>query len=269
MRRTLALLVFGGLLMALTAAPALAQDGGKVTVVHGVPDLTVDVYVNGDLTLEDFEFGDIAGPLDLPAGDYDLAITAADDDIANAVLEDTATVTDGLNASIVAHLQADGTPTITIYANDTSAIDAGNGRLVVRHDAAAPAVDIFADGGALIEGLANPDEAQADVPAASYAVVIAPAGAGIDEQVFDAGNVEVVEGTSRIVYAIGDLEGGSFTLAVQDISGLGVQAEEAPDAVPAGEGALPGSGLPVAAIALALLGIVAVGIGVPAVRRNR
>ena len=89
------------------------------------------------------------------------------------------------------------------------------------------------------------------------------------QQVFDAGSVEVVEGTSRIVYAIGDLAGGSFTLAVQDISGLGAQAEEAPDAVAAGEGALPGSGLPVAAIALALLGIVAIGIGVPAVRRNR
>ena len=38
-------------------------------------------------------------PLDLPAGDYDLAITAADDDIANAVLTGTATVTNGLDAS--------------------------------------------------------------------------------------------------------------------------------------------------------------------------
>ena len=269
MRRTLMMLVLGGLMMALTAAPALAQDGGKVTVVHGVPDLTVDVYVNGDLTLEDFNFGDIAGPLDLPAGDYELAITAAGDDVANAVLEGTASVTNGLNASIVAHLQEDGTPTISIFANDTSTIDAGNGRLVVRHTAAAPAVDIFADGGALIEGLANPDEAQADVPAATYSVVIAPAGAGVDAGVFGPADVEVVEANSRIVYAIGDLAGGSFELAIQDISGLGAQAEDAPESVPAGEGALPSSGFPLAAAALALIGIVAIGIGVPAARRNR
>lgn len=269
MRRTLMMLVLGGLLMALTAAPAVAQDGGTVTVVHGVPDLTVDVYVNGEVTLEDFNFGDVTPPLELPAGDYELAITAADGDIADAVLEGTATVTDGLNASIVAHLQEDGTPTITIFVNDTSTIDAGNGRLVVRHTAAAPAVDIFADGGALIEGLANPMEAQADVPAASYAVVIAPAGAGVDEGVFGPADVEVVEANSRIVYAIGDLAGGSFELAVQDISGLGAQAEEAPESVPAGEGAVPGSGFPLAAAALALVGLVAIGIGVPAVRRNR
>ena len=79
-----AMLITG--LMAFTGIAAAQTSGGKVTVVHGIPGLTVDVYVNGALTLEDFQPGDVAGPLDLPAGDYDLAITAADDDIANAVL---------------------------------------------------------------------------------------------------------------------------------------------------------------------------------------
>ncbi len=41
-------LVAGSLLV---PTAALAQDGtGTVTVLHGVPGLTVDVYVNGDLT---------------------------------------------------------------------------------------------------------------------------------------------------------------------------------------------------------------------------
>ncbi len=84
-----------------------------MTVVHGIPDLTVDVYVNGDLTLEDFAPGDVAGPLNLPAGDYALAITAAGGSVEDAVLEGSATVTDGLDASVVAHLTADGTPTIS------------------------------------------------------------------------------------------------------------------------------------------------------------
>ena len=74
--------LFGAMLLALVpAAAASAQSAdGQVVVVHGVPDLTVDVYVNGDLTLENFEFGTVAGPLTLPAGTYDLEIYPADAD---------------------------------------------------------------------------------------------------------------------------------------------------------------------------------------------
>ena len=60
--------------VALIAFPASAEEGGKVSVIHGIPGLTVDVFVNGELTLPGFEPGDVAGPLDLPAGDYALAI---------------------------------------------------------------------------------------------------------------------------------------------------------------------------------------------------
>ncbi|MEZ5262707.1 MAG: DUF4397 domain-containing protein [Acidimicrobiales bacterium] len=47
-----------------------AQQSSKVSVVHGIPGATVDVYVNGALTLEDFASKSVAGPLDLPAGNY-------------------------------------------------------------------------------------------------------------------------------------------------------------------------------------------------------
>ena len=58
------------LVVAALPATALAQSSdGTVTVVHGVPDLTVDVYVNDALTLGDFEYGTVTDPLTLPAGD--------------------------------------------------------------------------------------------------------------------------------------------------------------------------------------------------------
>ncbi len=63
---------------ATVAAPAAATgmtDTASLSVLHAVPDLTVDVYVNGDLTLDDFTPGELAGPLALPAGDYELAVT--------------------------------------------------------------------------------------------------------------------------------------------------------------------------------------------------
>src|SRR6476620_3548318 len=101
------------------ALPAAAADTAEVYVVHGVPGLTVDVYVDGALALDDFVPETVAGPLDLPAGSHAVAITAADaTDGCNPVLSATADLTAGNSYSLVAHLTADGKPTITPYEND-------------------------------------------------------------------------------------------------------------------------------------------------------
>ena len=255
----------------LMAFPASAAEGGKVTVIHGIPGLTVDVFVNGELTLPGFEPGDVAGPLDLPAGDYALAIAPEGAGIDAAVLTGTAAVTDGLNASIVAYLSEMGDPGIAIFVNDTSEIAAGQSRLVVRHTAAAPAVDILlADGTPLFEGVTNfangePFEGQADVPAGMYDVRIAPAGAGVEAAVFSADGVELPEGTARIIYATGDLAGGTFALVIQDIAGL----HSTPGEVPTGDG-LPAGGFPLwAMVAAGLVLVGAAGFSLPKLTARR
>jgi hypothetical protein len=243
MRKVMIMLAVS-VLVAFAALPASAEEGAQVSVIHGIPGLTVDVFVNGDLTLEGFEPGEVAGPLTLPAGDYELAIAPTGAGIAGAVLTGTASVTDGLNASIAAYLSEMGEPGIAIFVNDTSAIAAGESRLVVRHIASAPTVDILlADGTPLFEGVTNfangePNQGQLDVPAGMYDVRIAPAGAGVAAAVFSADGVELPEGTARIVYATGNLAEGSFGLVIQDIAGLG----ETPGEVPTGD--LSSSGLP-------------------------
>ena len=80
MKKILAAAIGAGALVVLGAvAPANAAEApAKLSVLHGVPGLTVDVYVNNELTLDDFEPGDLAGPLELPAGTYTVAITASD-----------------------------------------------------------------------------------------------------------------------------------------------------------------------------------------------
>ena len=130
------------------------------------PDLPVDVYVNGALTLDDFQPETVAGPLDLPAGSYEVAITAADAaDASSPLLTAKADLAGGNSYSLVAHLDADGNPTITPYANDISTISAGQTRLVVRHDAAAPAVDVRAGGTVVLAGVTNPAEGVLNIPA--------------------------------------------------------------------------------------------------------
>jgi chitodextrinase len=195
---------------------------GIASVVHGVPSLTVDVYLNGNLALPGFAPESVVGPLLLAATDYQVAIyPAGADPLATApAISGMTSLPAGANASIVAHLDAAGTPTLSVFVNDVSEIAAGEARLVVRHTAAAPAVDIVANGSLkLFENVTNPNEGQADVAAGTYGVTINAA--GTDTVAFDAGDVDLPEGQSTIVYAVGDLVGGTFTLIVQAIPNLG------------------------------------------------
>ena len=73
----------------------------------------------------------------------------------------------------MAHLDANGAPRISVYANDTSDSGAGKGRVTVRHDAAVGPVDVFAGGTKVISALANPNQAKLDVPATSIPIRVA------------------------------------------------------------------------------------------------
>jgi hypothetical protein len=238
-----------GALILLGGSPADAQTGdATVTVVHGIPDTPVDVYVNDELTLDDFAFGTVTEPLSLPAGDYALAVRAADAaPDAAPLLEADAPLTAGANVSVVAHLTEAGDPTLTAFANDTAPTAAGEGRLVVRHTAAAPAVDVLAGGSPVFSGLSNPNEQSADLAAATVSASVAVA--GTTDPVIGPADVPVVEGQSTIVYAVGSAEAGNLDVLVQTISGL----HSDPASVDTGNSGLAAgsegsSSLPVAAV---------------------
>lgn len=205
-------------LMVIFAPAAQAQsDTGLVTVVHGIPGLTVDVYVNGDLTLEDFEPGTVTGPLELPEGIYDIEIypADADPDTEDPAIAGSADLTAGANVSLVAHLDADGTPTLSVFANDTSKLDAGEARITVRHTAAAPAVDILANGSPVFEGVENGDEGVADLPAGTIEAAVALA--GTEDIVLGPADVDLAEGVNTIIYAVGSVQDDTLDLLVQTI----------------------------------------------------
>ena len=211
------------LVAALTfAAPAQASGWhhddapAKLSVLHGVPGLTVDVWVDGNLTLDDFAPGTLAGPLELAAGDYDVAITASDATSADNPVIGPVNVEldDGGNYTAVAHLTADGAPTATLFSNDTKAPRNDNkGKLTVRHVAAAPAVDVLAGGAAVIEGLSNPDEATLKLEAGTISASVAAA--GTTAPVIGPADVTVEAGKNTIVYAWGSLADGNLAVAVQ------------------------------------------------------
>jgi hypothetical protein len=224
--------------VAVTAAPggASAQDAPTVTLLHGIPGATVDVVVDGKVVIPAFEPGtmqDLSSFAGQTLANVEVRAAGTSDVLIGPIAE-LAVPASG-NWTVVAHLDADGTPTLTPFENDTSELAAGQGRLTVRHTAAAPAVDVvLADGSRPFTNLTNPNEAAADLPAGEIAGAgIAPTGG---DPIADVPTVTLAAGSNLIVYAVGSLDDQTFTFYTQEITGLG----GAPTAVNTGDAIDPG-----------------------------
>ncbi len=124
----------------------------------------------------------------------------------------------------------------------------------MRHDAAAPAVDVRADGNVLFKSLTNPKEASGEVPAQTYSADVVLA--GTDTVAIGPADLDLAEGTNTIVYAWGSAADDNLELAVQTIDGL----HSAPGGVPGGEAGLApesSGGVPAWALGLGLVSILA------------
>ncbi|WIB79191.1 DUF4397 domain-containing protein [Curtobacterium sp. MCPF17_002] len=246
MRKTLATGLSAGVLLAAAAAvmPATAATAATgdatLSVLHAVPAVTVDVYLDGKRALDDFKPGTLAGPMMVPAGAHQIAITASDAADASKPIIGPVDVTlaAGSNSTAVAHDKTDGSPTATLFTNDTSAVAAGQGRLIVRHVAAAPAVDVLAGGKAVVSNLANPDEQALELPAGTVSASVAAT--GTTDPVIGPADVAVTAGSDTIVYAWGSLDDKNLALATQTIADLG----GTPNGVPAGNAGLVATNAP-------------------------
>ncbi|MGD8374644.1 MAG: DUF4397 domain-containing protein [Acidobacteriota bacterium] len=216
-------------LFALLAVPAGAQE---LYVVHGINGsdlgltsaLPVDVSVGGGCLLEDFRFGSIEGPVPVDPGLYRVEIRLADPTNpcgGTLVLARDVSVALGESAAIVAHLTEEAVVAATKFRNDSRAVGDDETRVIVRHAAAAPAVDVLAQQASqapfvAFAGLESGDQGLAVLPAVQTTVALAAA--GTHDIVF--GPISgLPDGRSNtIVYAVGSLDSGTFTLLSQVIS---------------------------------------------------
>jgi hypothetical protein len=189
----------------------------EVSVLHAVPKTPVDVYLNHKRILNDFQPGTLAGPLNVKAGTYTVSITAATakNDHHPVIGPVKLKFHSARSYTVVAHLTAAGKPTATKYLNTIKKTPNGDGRLIVRHDAAAPAVDIFANGVLSMKHLRNPRQSKANVKAGTYSVAVALA--GTKAPVIGPARVKVQKHTDTIVYAWGSAAQGNLTVAVQTV----------------------------------------------------
>jgi hypothetical protein len=222
----LAGLMVAGSSLAFGAVAANAAPGdAMVTVIHGIPNTPVDVYVDdaaaaGAPALPNFQPGTVTAPIALAPGPHQVTIFAAGTKV-SPVLNVSETLTANENVSLIANLDGAGAPALSAFVNDVSMIPAGQARLVVRHTAAAPAVDVRADGAVAFPNLVNGQQAAADLaPGTISADVVL---AGTPTVVIGPAPLTLTAGTETIVYAIGSATANPNTLGlvVQTITGLG------------------------------------------------
>ncbi len=241
----------------VSASPAGAQSAARIHLIHGIPGVVVNVVVDGSPVIEDFAFGETQD-LSSFAGQtlVGLQVTVAADDSVAIDAGDFAVPATG-NYTVIAHLNAAGAPTLGVFANDTSTIAAGEGRLVVRHTAEAPAVDILANGSVAFANVVNGAEGSADLAAGTITATVEPVGS--DTVVIGPADLPIVEGSSLIVYAVGSVN-SELSVLTETITGLGT----APAAVNTGTSPVSdgsGSTVTIALVAAALAGALVIGAG--------
>jgi uncharacterized surface protein with fasciclin (FAS1) repeats len=219
--------------IALFCGPIQAQiDNATVYVIHGIQgqdldldaDLPVDISVNDDCLLQGFTYGQIAGPLELPAASYNIKIGLADSEnpcSGSAVIEADVPFAAGEAAVVIAHLSADGTPTASKFLLDMSATDEGRARLTLHHTAAAPAVDIKLSGTVCdwqgersFEAVPNGGQGELTVPPGKWDVSLFPA--GTDTSVFGPKRLTIDSSTAYLIFAVGSLENDSLALLMYE-----------------------------------------------------
>ncbi len=219
-------------LIAVPAGAPSAQEPVTVMLLHGIPGVTVDVAVDGAVVIPGFEPGDMQD-LSSFAGQTLTNVevrVAGTEDVAIGPVAEFPVPASG-NWTVVAHLDAEGTPTITPFENDTAAVDDGSGRLTVVHAAAAPAVDVVLGDARPVENLSNGEAQSLVLPAGEIAgAEIAPTGG---DPIAPVPTVSVTSGENLTVYAVGSLADDTFTFYTQTIALDSAGASAAGDGTPA------------------------------------
>jgi hypothetical protein len=156
-RRLVGLSLVATLLVSILGTGTASAADASINVVHGIPGVDVEVCVNGAAAIPDFSPGDVVSGVALPEGTYDVKIvgSGATCDQA-AILEATGIqLARNANYTAIAHLTDDGQPTLSLFRNNVKPLKGRQARLTIRHTAAAPAVDVWANGQRLLRDVPN------------------------------------------------------------------------------------------------------------------
>jgi uncharacterized protein DUF4397 len=196
------------LAVTMLGTASASAAGATLNVVHAIPGVDVEVCVNGEVAIPGFNPGEVVTGVGLPAGGYDIAIVPEGEACeASAILQAAdVELAGGRNYTAIAHLTEDGTPTLGLFRNNVRPLAQGSTRMTIRHTAAAPAVDVWANGRTVLEDVTNGATATLKVPAGVYAAWVSLP----DEYapVIGPAVLKLARGTAYQVYAWGSAASG-------------------------------------------------------------
>lgn len=245
----LALLAVG----VFTVMTVAAQDeSAMVRVFHGSPDAgPVDIYLDGEATLEGVEFTDASDYMEVPAGEHQVQVVPAGEDASAAVIDETVTVEAGMNYTIAAIGSAANVQPL-ILNDESGTPDEGTAHVRAVHAIEdGPAVTVqTADGEPIFEDAEFGDATgYAPVPAGSVDLQVVPADGG--DPIIDASGVELEDGEIYTIFAVPTEDGAGAQPVI--LTDMAMQMTGGtPSASPAGSpAASPAGGSPVASTATA------------------
>jgi hypothetical protein len=199
---------------------AVSAGAARLFVLHGAAAAPqVDVFVtapNADLAASapvgTFSFKETIGPAEVPAGDYQIRVTAAGDPLAVVFDSGIVTLNDGDDLTVTAVPNTSGgAAAISLVALNGAGsleildVNTPTSLQVIHASPDAPAVDIVVDGGVLVPGLAFPEATGfVEVPGSTYNVAVTVAG-NPGAVAIGPVDLDLDPGVRYSVFAIGEL----------------------------------------------------------------
>ena len=221
------------LVLIFGAQPTFAASTATIYVVHGIDgrdlglakELPVDIKVNGACALKNVTFGTITGAIKLPTGMYSIAVSLADGGAGctnpKVVGLNNVKLTSSTNATIVADNSPSGLR-LSVFKNDLSRPFLNGSRVVVRHTANAPAVDIMARRtgsrvvmGTIVKKLTDGKQRSRELIPGKWDIAVIPS--GTTTPVFGPVTLSLRSRTVYFAYAVGSPANGTFTVLTQAI----------------------------------------------------
>jgi hypothetical protein len=157
MKNCIRLILALAILCPALSTAMLATDNAYLYLLQGIPGrdysaatdptFPVDILINGDICYEHgLTYGDIAGPLTLAPGSYEVKVSVSNSlaPCSNSPFtEKTISLGAGKNVSAVVALSQAGSPTLLTFTNKFSAVTAGMVRVLLAQAVDAPTVQVI------------------------------------------------------------------------------------------------------------------------------
>ena len=183
----------------------------RVRAAHMSPNApNVDVYVDGDVVLEDVPFGDISSYLELDAGTYTVEITPAGDSETTVFSGDVPVEAEtDYTIAAIGEVGDDTDQSFEALVLEDDNSDPGSDTARVRAVHAspdAPAVDITADGEVLFDGIEFGNSDSIEVPSGDYTLEVRADTEENDGDVVGEFDVSLAGGETYTAFAAGYVE---------------------------------------------------------------